>query len=353
MKPLFSILPKWLLFLWVVFSGFAVLPFLLPDQLDALARLGFQGLPLLLVGQLQLLEILEFLSLFIPRLLFLLALVRLLASTQIKNAITSEGHVKVRLLITLLLTTVALVINYFPLVLWGWVLFSYYASRITPKPAFNLLGLIAVAAASLMLDLGRGYTLLAAIAYIVGYRGRRNATFIFSIITTLVLAGFLTLIKFGTSDWLSFLNVVQRFGVVNQFIVFLYSDSLNLDPGSGALFDLYAHLPFVRGHLSSIDEKYLFELITGNDGGLAIGFENRALAHWGNWIQSFLDLLVVFSVLFGFIRVTLHLAPLLALPIVLMFPSLVQLDSPYVVAVLLQFIVCQIGLNYVISRIRR
>ena len=198
--------------------------------------------------------------------------------------------------VTIFLIGVALNNHY--IYLCGGALIGYFSGFIS-HPFLVLLFVISFISFCVMFDIGRA----SIIAFLTLIILRTSYKKIILGITVVCLVA-LTLLKFGSEDYFIMFNVINRFSILNQLIVYFNIDSLEFTVKNSALLSLVQNLPFIRSQVNTLDEIYLFYQITsGGTGGLAVSPEMRSMI-WSQktiWL-SLLDLGSMYFILYCFCK---------------------------------------------------
>lgn len=284
-------------------------------------------------------EVWFFLSLYLPRLLFLVFCLRLIAREGQKDRPLFRASWKFVVFLLGVIGTCKL-LGYPPGLLAGFYLLSYCMGRLSEKAWKMALTLSVLAVILLATDLGRGQIISLLVTFFVG-RGRldfSNAVFLsLSLVVTVVL---LSLAKFEGTDVSIGANLFDRISNFHQFKLYLWGVGTEFSAGRPVTADLVTSLPVIRSFFPQLDEAWLFSLLTGGSvGGLAVGPEIRALAYWVDSAWIYADLTIAFALLYSVIafvvRRLAYGSEFLAIPFIL----LINFDSLNSAVTFLQLLV--------------
>lgn len=333
-----------LIFAWLLFSLSVFAPNLIPDNIEALARLGFQGSAQAQLYVTTVKEAFQFLFLFIPRLLFLVALFFTLRSQRITPYKLSGENLLTFQLVLFVLLLIGSVLGYPPLVLSVALLFCWNLAALAPSDTLRIFYMGLIVIGGMALGFGRSLLFLCTLAFFFNLTDLKKSSALKMAIIFLVVISAITFSKFDSRDTTVLLNLVQRFGVVNQMGAWLHSDLLILHSGKPMTLDALQQFPLVRRYYESVDEVFLFEQLTGNTGGLAVGPELRAASFWKTQFATFADISCFYLLLFVFSRLVIKFIPVASFSTLVMFPLLTQLDSLYIVSLYVQMVAFHAGI---------
>lgn len=281
-------------------------------------------------------EIAFFLSLFAPRLLFVIAVIRVLQKYQFRGGPLKPS--RGLLLASLCLGTVSAFFDYGPAFFACVYLGSYVLGRSSQRTPSAILVIGCIVLAIYLLKIPRGTSVSIVATFLIG-RGRLDRASLLLIIGTLIFTIILTtFLKFGSSDAI-FANPFDRLSVFNQFKIYLWGDAAAFSAERPVTVDLIASMPLVRNFFPQLSESALFDMVTrGSLGGLAVSPEIRGLGFWEGEYWVYIDL----AVSYGLIWLALK-AVVLRLPngfdvVTFIMPLLIQFDSINVAAATVQII---------------
>ena len=231
---------------------------------------------------------------------------------------------------------IAFFLGYTPLLYSYWLLLAFLVGRLQRNAFFALIFLAIVLVLGSFLNFGRGQVFFGMVAMLMGLRLSLKSTFVLSAFLVVALLS-ATLTKFETDDATIGLNIVYRFGVLNQLTPYLLSSVIEMNSSVPVSVDLFQNLPLVRGFFGILNETEIFYAITdGSSGALAVGPEVRALTYWNNFPIALVDLAIFYLIFFFSLSLMLKYLPGSGLAIFLLFPSLIQFDTVPVAALAIQ-----------------
>ena len=181
-----------------------------------------------------------------------------------------------------------------------------------------------------VLDLGRGLSgalLLCAILPFSQYRPDRAVILV--IISALFL-GIITILRFSEFTPLSLVNLINRYGFMNQLSALHYMQIFSVETPNGAIIAFLQEFPILRRFFEGGNEEaLLFAMVTsGGKGGFAIAPETISVLSRDSFLVSIAELSLMYYTYYWVIYLLLLRSTLVAPLLVSLLPLLIMNDSP-------------------------